>query len=341
MKKILLLFFGIFISVAFTEIVLRFLPTASGMQNPAPTKNDPLIHYYPNDHFCYSHGWNFRNSVCESYNNFGYASNFNYSTTQKTIAVIGDSFVEALMIRGNERLHERINSALDGKYQAIGLGISGADLSDYLITSEYVTKNFDVSGLVFLLNDGDITGATNPRLRGFWFKQGANGIEIDHAANVKMRNIFYMSSVLSYLYENLKFNPKDVFSAKAIEKKISDVSSSPGDDVLPNVRYVINFLEQLKSLCESKHMDPQRVIFLIDADRKAIYENRSGETLAPELIKLISSYGFQPVNLDSVFRNDWKNNRKAFDFGSVDSHWNSYAHSLIATYVVSLLNPTD
>lgn len=44
----------------------------------------------------------------------------------------------------------------------------------------------------------------------------------------------------------------------------------------------------------------------MDADRKAIYENKAAETLAPELTKLSSKYDFQVVDLNSVFRNDWQ-----------------------------------
>ena len=76
----------------------------------------------------------------------------------------------------------------------------------------------------------------------------------------------------------------------------------------------------------------------MDADRKAIYENKAAKTLAPELTKLSSKYDFQVVDLNSVFRNDWQKNRKAFDFGTFDSHWNAYAHNLVASFTAPSLD---
>jgi len=51
-----------------------------------------------------------------------------------------------------------------------------------------------------------------------------------------------------------------------------------------------------------------------------------------------SKYDFQVVDLNSVFRNDWQKNRKAFDFGAFDSHWNAYAHNLVASFTAPSLD---
>jgi hypothetical protein len=340
MKRICLLFLGVVFSVAIAEAILRLFPTISGMQNPSPTMADPLIHYYPRAAYCYSRGWNFRNSICTTMNNFGYASAIDYSTTLPTVAVIGDSYVEALMTPGEKRLHEQIHKRLPIGQQAISLGLSGADLGDYLVAADYATKTFSVSWLVFLVNDGDISGAARPRLRGYWFKKGPHGIEINASANVKLRNLFYKSALLSYLYGNLKFNPNTVMQAKAAEESLPDDLSIREGEVLLNREYVVTFLEKLHSICVSRKIDPRRVILLIDADRKAIYEERPGWTFASELVRLMSNYGFRAVDLDPIFRGDWKAHSRTFDFGSFDQHWNPYAHRLVAERVMALIDPS-
>ena len=175
---------GILLALLAMESTLRCLPVNAGWGNPQPTPDQPLIRYVPGAAFVYSRGWNFANVQRGRFNNLGFASSYDYVVGAPAVAVIGDSYVEAPMIPDGKRLHEQLQSLLPKGVQSLGLGQSGADLADDLVMARFAAKRFPLRGLVFLLSPADVSGAGNPRPRGFWFSGTGGALRVRSAARV-------------------------------------------------------------------------------------------------------------------------------------------------------------
>jgi hypothetical protein len=346
MAKVFLYFvLGFVLSAAAAESVLRFLPVNSGWNNAIPSKDNPLIRFIPLHDFTYSRGWKFDNVIQGTSNNYGYISRHNYDPNKKTIVVIGDSFTEAAMIPGGQRVHEILHGNYSPDIQVASLGISGADLADYLVAARFAVQNFKVESIIFLLNSGDFSGAAKPKIRGFWFARNNNGeIAIKSAANIKLRNAFYSSSLLSYLYGNLKFSPGDFLrqittpnNIKADESALQPVTP-PQDRLKIDSAYLNFFLTSLRNLAKSSGLSEASLYFAFDGDRNAVYSGKP-DLLTERYDKLIDSsgYKFSQVTLTDCFRDDYSRRRKAFDFGKVDSHWNSNGHQVVADCLMTKL----
>lgn len=218
-KKLFAITLGFLLALLVSELVLRFSPVSTGWENSPPSQNNPLIRYIHLANFTYSRGWRFENTVRGRFNNYGYVSQHHYDAMRRSIVFIGDSYTEAAMVSDGDRAHERVHKRLSPERQVISLGQVGADLADCLVAARFAAQNFDVESIVFLLNAGDFSKASKEKIRGFWFARDENNVVvIKSAAKIDARNLFYSSSLLSYIYGNLKFSPDDLWASCGLEK---------------------------------------------------------------------------------------------------------------------------
>src|SRR5262245_12759965 len=79
------------------EIVLRFLPVATGMWALPVNASQPILRFTPNREFLFSRDWNFSLVNRGRTNNDGFVNDENYveRDPRPLLAAIGDSYVEA------------------------------------------------------------------------------------------------------------------------------------------------------------------------------------------------------------------------------------------------------
>ncbi|MBN1942349.1 MAG: SGNH/GDSL hydrolase family protein [Phycisphaerae bacterium] len=99
-------------------------------------------------------------------NNMGWNSPIDYSPRRdnKLIAVIGDSYVEALQVDVGRNYPYLLREKLQPEYDVYAFGMSGAPLSQYLHVSRYVGRQFQPDVLIFNLIHNDF----NESLRSLW-----------------------------------------------------------------------------------------------------------------------------------------------------------------------------
>ncbi len=336
-KPILALALGAAATLGAAEIAFQLLPVNAGWGNPPPSAELPLIRYFSGAHFTYSRGWAFDNTVHGRFNNYGTVSVFNYAKGRPAVAVIGDSFVEGAMIEGGARVHEVVHAALAPRWQAVGLSQSGADLADHLVAARFALREFETRALVFALNETDFSGAHRPKLRGCWFAEtaGEGGIGMNCAADIRLRNLFYSSATLSYLYLNLKFSPRDIVAFHRVAPPAKPAPAPSAARLAPDdAKYAAHFFAELAKLADAAGLDRPRIVIALDSDRARLYAGGSGD--APwraEAAALAAAQGFGILDLDAVFRDDYARHRRRFDFSPADSHWNAYGHRVIAAAV--------
>ncbi|HMC83304.1 MAG TPA: hypothetical protein VKL61_08745, partial [Candidatus Polarisedimenticolia bacterium] len=86
-------------------------------------------------------------------NNYGWNSEIDYAPAEgphrPLLALIGDSYIDALQVDVADNIAAQTRRALGGGYQIYSFGIGGAPLSQYLLMSRYVRRHFNPSVMVF------------------------------------------------------------------------------------------------------------------------------------------------------------------------------------------------
>ena len=154
------------------EIVLRFLPVGSGLKPPPVTQDFPLFRETPNRTFTGSRGWNFSISNNVHVNNHGFVNHQDYSENldKPVVAVIGDSYVEALMTPYAETLHGRAAKDYKDAY-FYSFGASGAQLPQYLAYARYDRKHLGAALLeqaILVPSNARWTSLTMGAAKAFW-----------------------------------------------------------------------------------------------------------------------------------------------------------------------------
>src|SRR2546430_10152466 len=91
-------------SVAFTLLViegaLRLFPVAWAPSVEPPSADNPIQRYAASQSFTWSLGWNFHDVVRGRSNAQGFLADYDYdrAATTPLVAVVGDSFIEALRV---------------------------------------------------------------------------------------------------------------------------------------------------------------------------------------------------------------------------------------------------
>ena len=82
------------------------------------------------------------------------------------------------------------------------------------------------------------------------------------------------------------------------------------------------------------------LLLSIDGVRRAIYADGSSPVLALNRLsaELAQRHDIAFIDLDPVFRSEWKARRRMFEYPS-DNHWNEHGHATAASAVARALDP--
>ncbi len=279
-------------------------------------------------------------------NNFGWNSDIDYHVNhaKPLIAIIGDSFIEALQVDIDKSIAGIIREKVKNKYEVYSFGKSGAALSQYLQMSRYVKKYFnpDIIVINVVHNDFDESLCSCSLAR----KIGMLCLETNDSKLVeakisntpgftfipdKVKNIVYRSSVYRYLAQNLKIfnimnNLKQHFNKREYNANI-DVEKvrSQYNDIVKALDYILNKIKQ--------ENPGKKIIFIMDALRYDIYNNTlelSNVIWINELLRnKCKQYDLIFIDLTKPFSDIYKLNHIKFE-SEYDFHWNEYGHRCAA-----------
>ncbi|MGE5269804.1 MAG: SGNH/GDSL hydrolase family protein [Thiohalocapsa sp.] len=335
-------------------VVFRFVWLASDV--PANAYGGGVVRYAPHQNGV----WRVRAEIAAPYriNGQGWNSGIgDYEVARHPdvarIAVVGDSFVEALQVPYSRSLGEDLAADLaadGGKAEVYRFAISGAPLSQYLWMIErevakyrpefvvvlIVHNDFDESYkfkagrytssfLKLRVGDGHVLGeiAPTPWRAGTleWLRQTATA-----------RFFLYRCQVRPEILVNLLL-PKAHAAPSEIAAN-TDIAAVLAD--APDVAAATDYL--FGRIDGAVHAMGARLLLAMDGDRTAIYRNADSPALA--LNRLASAAaarrGIAFVDLEPVFRADWQAHHRRFDFAA-DSHWNEYGHRVAAAAIAAAL----
>ncbi|HKS04795.1 MAG TPA: hypothetical protein VJR92_00655 [Gemmatimonadaceae bacterium] len=330
------------------EIVLRFLPVSTGLATTPVDSLHPTFHFEPNREFVYSRDWNLAYANRGRTNNFGWVNNRAYdsSATSPLLAVVGDSYVEAAIVPFDSTIHGRLATTVGARGRVYSFGVAGAALSQYLAEAAYARDVFRPTGMAIVIvgNDFDESLSRYRATSGHHqFRETPSGLVLarnDRPASLG-RAVMRRSAVARYAVLNLRVQDalarvKAYFAKPATQTFVGNTSAEASAARLADSKRVVNTF--LQSLPEYSGLAPQRVVFVVDAVRSAIYSPGDSVAIAASYFAIMRSYfvetaraaGFEVIDLQPVFAQHFAREAKRFEFPT-DGHWNGMAHGVAAT----------
>jgi hypothetical protein len=285
-------------------------------------------------------------------NNHGWSNEIDYKYIPEDsniirVAVIGDSYVEALNLDYDKSFIALLNHQLKGKYEFYSFGIGGSPLSQYLHFCRYVDEMYHPDAFVFVManNDIDESLAEFGDYRNLLLSPNDSGGFNEHHPEFfelpedKLNNLAKRSAISRYLYYNLqisriirllRINDKNKQAPQPVVN-MKEIQST--DSTIQKVSEYI--MEQIKTTTKAR-----QVIFIHDANRDFIYKNKPKDEKLAEVVEIIqhnaSKLDFKMIDLHPIFEEDYQINEKKFNYFA-DYHWNAYGHQIIADTLIEII----
>lgn len=339
MKQVTAIFIGLLFVLLLLEIVFRFLPVSDRVEIMPVNESSPYLHFRPSAEYRITQGNLFQIRAHKRTNNEGFFSDVDFveGDTMPKVAVIGDSFVEAVQVENRETIHARLDSLFPAEWKVYGIGSSGSALPQYLAYARYALQRLKPRALVFVIYQNDFLesiAGKSPVAGHHYFSADGSVSRIDRPAESFLRRLVFRSAFFRYLWLNVKL-PR-FFQRNPAGKK--DHSNS--HEYLTN-NIIRSFIDNLVEVSEGIP-----VWVITDAPRPAVYGRQwedartrnSVYRLYGRLRSAADSAGFNTIDLAPVFRRDYLLYRERFEFPT-DGHWNTRGHRLAAEALAGSMMP--
>lgn len=284
-------------------------------------------------------------------NHEGWNSTKEYSSSKsnkRRIAVIGDSFVDALQVNVDrcfaELLENDLNHNSAAQVEVYRFGFGGASLSQYLNVLRYVKKKYDPDVIVVSIQANDFLTSILPSANEDgdflqFVRKGKAWIEVPPVPYKpsKLRLGLKHSALFRYIYGNLEFRYR-MFALDSLFKKQNRERKYQMNVDIETDLYQIDLFRDLSLhiLREmKKELGPQtKLVLFMDADRDALYHGYDlKREKSYELTKMLRSASEELavsfLDLSGPFEEDYKQFHQRFDFDT-DRHWNERGHRIVA-----------
>jgi len=317
---------------AFIDGIIKFKPNQSGIFRE---KNEVRTKFRIN-----SNGWN---SIHKKYR---------IHKNKRRIAIIGDSYVEALMVDYDKSLAERIEKLSNYQFEVYRFGISGAPLSQYyyMLKKEVLQYKPDIVVFILVHNDFDESWRykygryTSCFLKLKILKNG-NIIEIPPSIyKEKWYDFIRKSAIFRFLYYREKVNMnviKNILRKNNVKYQ-ANIQINDLKIKMKNNYLVTDYI--LKKIKEISEKNGFKVLFVMDGDRNSIYKNlpdeklyKNGALMLNLMVKKIThKYQLPFIDLHPIFKKDYKKYHHKFNY-NCDFHWNEYGHNIVAKHILNYI----
>lgn len=346
-------------SIVFTllaiELVLRFLPIAWALPVEPPTAQHPIQRYVPNAPFTWSFDWNLAHVVRGRSNAQGFLADYDYDASASTplVAVVGDSFIEALRVTFADSLTGRLQAMLGTRGRAYAFAQSGSPLSQYVAYAQHACATYRPQRLVVSVvgNDFDESVYEHRRRDGIYHlhRRADGGFDwklTPLAPPGLIERIARRSALAIYLARNVRisgfihwFKPAAANAADATPPAyVGNTSADANPARIAEGRQVIDWF--LSELPQAACLSPQEIVIVVDAIRPVTFDTATlamaqasyfGQ-MRGALITAAAARGFVVVDMEPYFRAAYAADQAPFEYPN-DGHWNPRGHAVAAAAV--------
>jgi hypothetical protein len=348
---------GLGLPLLAAELVLRFLPVQTGLRAVAVDAANPVLHFTPDRPFSYSKGWSFELANRGWVNNAGFVNEQDYvaDATAPLLAVVGDSYVEAVMVPYAETLHGRLARGLASSGRVYSFGASGAPLSQYLVWARHARESYRNDALIIVVigNDFDESLAKYKQGAGFhhYWPGPGGALELRRVDFVPSRFVRLVvgTSLGAYLGLNLQAGARlrDLFEALGLPFPIAraappqfvgntETAAAP-ERLADAAAAIAAFFRDLPAYAG---LPPERILFVVDglryppADAAAAAGNQASffGIARAHFIAEAGRRGYETIDMDEHFMPHYRRRGQRFEWPT-DGHWNGLAHGIAAAAI--------
>jgi lysophospholipase L1-like esterase len=365
-KNFIVLLSSLIICSLFLEfVVFRHIVHVSEL--PRNIFINSIIKYEPNQkgkYFVDTYGFNYK------INAQGWNSKYQQYSIEKNnkfrIAIIGDSFVEALQVNFDKSLAEQLEMLFGNDIvEVYRFGINGAPLSEYLqiLRQEVIHYNPDLVIIVIVHNDFMESYEMVPgRYYSSFLKlkviDGENIQEIPPVSYHEslMEYLSRISATLRFLRMRYKMQLKNFFETYLFSDKRhtppanyqANVDISQLDQKKEkNIRATEYIFQEFLKLQELKKF---QLLLVMDGDRlsqygqQSIYQgkvNRESPSDSALSLNVLASeaakkFGLPFIDMHPIFAKDFQLHNKRFEYNE-NTHWNEYGHQVVAQAIYQFI----
>jgi hypothetical protein len=327
---------------AAVEGTLRLLPVVGGVHRADPQSPRASARLVGHREYTSSMGWDLRHVVHGKTNGMGFLSPHEYTADRRAVALLGDSFVEAQMLRHDESLAGQLETRWGGRVHAYNFGMSGASLPHYLGMAREMGSQFTFDAAVVVITPGDYVEGFESQEGLYSWGEAADGdlVKLVPAAHRDgIRQLARELATVRYVRSNMKLALHNIVPAA---RKGCTPQSLSGQDKERLSRYV-------EALPEALRLPPGKIVLVFNAPTRDIYERVDRNRVAGSrcldldtnaiayLRELAVTSGMRIVDAARVFEDHYRAHRRQLDFSPVDNHWNGVATGAIAAEIDATL----
>jgi hypothetical protein len=334
---------GIALPVLIIEIVLRFFPVASATGTMVVDQINPIVRFTPNQPFTFSKGWQFAMVNSGHINNYGFINVQDYTRHDERgpLIIIGDSYVEAKMVPYQQTVQGRLANLLESKRKVYSMGISGAQLAQYLAFAQYAWTEFTPGAMVFVIVGNDFDESLtkykeNPGFHHFQEDPGNQDLKLvrtDYRPSLG-KQLLRNSALVRYLWATIGINNIPSLWAQRFENGVQYVGNTvayASEARLADSRRAVDrfFLE----LPQRVGLEKSHYLFVVDAMRPQIYSDSDLSRAKDSYFDLMRQYfleqaksnGYEAIDMQPRFISRHRRDGSRFEF-ALDGHWNGLGH---------------
>ena len=341
---------SIALAMVVIEIVLRFLPVTSSMERMPVDENHPILRFPLNKDFVYSTGWNFQFVNYGRFNNYGFVNNQDYARRdgEKALAIIGDSYVEALQVPYDQTIQGRLAKYYEGTGKVYSFGMSGAQLAQYLAMSEYVRNEFQPQGMVIVIIGNDFDESlikVRPGLHVFEKNPDGHSVRLvrwDYHPGA-VEKILRHSATARYLWNTVGIReitrlPQRL--ARGEGSHVGNTQREAPEERLQDSRMAVEAF--FSGLRHRAGLDTSRILFVVDGMRPHIYSEADFERAKGSYFDLMRQYfmsaavqwGYEVIDMQPIFLSRHRKDGSRFE-RATDAHWTGVGHQVVAEAIAS------
>ena len=352
------MFVGAAVPLVVFEIALRFFPVTESLEATPVDAAHPVVRYRPNQSNVNSIGVRFEHPTRHRINNAGWVSEQDYDSTATSplLAVIGDSYVEALIVPPDSSLSAHLASGAGPTRRVYAFAMSGWPLSQYLGVADYVRKTYRPTSMVIVVIGNDFDESLpqyRVSRRGLYYlvEQPDGSLKLTLTNDWPKPWYWFIrhSAVFRYLryHAHVQIDPRawisrvrpDARSAAQDTQYVGNVARTVAPERLVLSRRVIDaFLLELPT---RSGLAPDRIAIVVDGIRPELYDQEALSRAATSYFGQMRDYliarardrGFDVVDLQPIFTSDYREHGRRFEFTN-DSHWNETGHAVVARAVM-------
>jgi len=363
LKAFVLNLLTIMVSVGATllaaEIVLRFLPVATALPVEPPTAENPIQRYGANHPYVWSFDWTMHSVVRGRSNAQGFLADYDYTVVdpRPLVAVIGDSYIEALRVPFAQSLTGRLQAALGERGRAYAFAQSGAPLSQYVAYARHACAVYRPARIVVNVvgNDFDESIFVHRRRNGLFHlyptPQGGFDYQLTPLPEPGVvERILRRSALALYLMRNVGIT--NVISNMGIRlaqaepqragRHVGHTEAEASPARLDEGHRVIDWF--LEALPQAACLAPAEIAIVVDAPRPELYDPAAlaeAQTsyfaqMRRRLIARARELGFNVIDMEPVFIAAYAKDGIPFEHPT-DGHWNAHGHTVAVTAVIAAL----